>query len=87
MIDLDDFDRSILRQCPMTIDTARAINIPMQAAKMKRIKRMWSAGLLGGSVGEDRRTLVVTIRDPGRLAIGRPAIEPPVTGDADAPAP
>jgi hypothetical protein len=86
-IELDDFDRSILRDCPLTIVNQKSRPLTrIEAARMKRIKRLWSAGFVRGTVENEGRTLSVTIRDPGRVAIGRPTIETPATESTDAPA-
>ncbi len=84
-IDLDDADRAILRDCPIDLDTAGKLK-PAAAARMKRIKRLWSAGFVGGHVVSKTR-LQIRIRDAGRLAIGRPAIETQAAEGSDAPAP
>ena len=75
-IALDDYDRKILKNCPATM-MVNARPSRIEAAKMKRVRRLWTAGLLSGTVGSDGRSLKLTIRDAGRLAIGRPAIETP----------
>jgi hypothetical protein len=85
-IELDDFDQAILKECPINMDTSKKTTTRMQAAKMKRIKRLWTNGLVRGTVGHDGKSLKVEIRDAGRLAIGSPAIETLVAEQADAPA-
>jgi hypothetical protein len=86
-IELDDYDRQILRDCPFRIDTRKGRTpTRIEAARMVRIKRMWQAGYVRGEVAGDGGSLSVTIRDPGRLAIGRPAIETAATEATDAPA-
>jgi len=74
-IELDDYDRKILKDCPLDIDTSNRYS-RSDPDRMKRIKRLWSAGYVGATVVSKTRLLLV-IRDPGRLAIGRPAIEAP----------
>lgn len=78
-IELDDTDKKILRDCPIRIVKQKNSSLTKgELARMKRIKRLWSGGLVGGAVSDDGLWLTITIRDPGRLAIGRPAIETPV---------
>ena len=69
-ITLDDGDRALLRDCPMTLDTPPK---PNQALlhKLRRIKRLWSAGLIGGTVTNGGRTMRIVLKNPGRAAIGR----------------
>jgi hypothetical protein len=75
-ITLDDYDKTILRDCPFTVRVIPwARPTRNELAKMRRIKRLWAAGLISGTVGEDGESLHVSIRDPGRLAIGWAAIE------------
>ena len=71
-ITLDDGHRTILRSCPITIITHRTPS-KLEAARMKRVKFLWTAGLVSGRV-ERADTLVVRITDAGRVAIGRPAL-------------
>jgi hypothetical protein len=73
-ISLDDYDRKILLDCPATIIISKRPT-RIEAAKMKRVRRLWTSGLVNGTVGDDGRSLKVTLRNAGRLAIGRPAIE------------
>jgi hypothetical protein len=84
-IELGDYDRMILQSCPIDIDTSGRVHRNV-AARMKRIKALWSAGLVGGTVISKTR-LRIEIRDPGRVAIGRPAIETPAPESTDAHAP
>jgi hypothetical protein len=74
-IEVDDYDKTILRSCPIDIDTSGRYS-RVDAGRIKRIKRLWSAGYVGGTV-ISKSHFRINIRDAGRLAIGRPAIETP----------
>lgn len=75
-IELDNWERQILLECPIRINTQKGRKpTRIEAARMVRIKRLWSNGYVRGSVENDGDMLLVQIRDAGRLAIGRPAIE------------
>lgn len=80
VVTLDDSDRAMLRDCPFTIYPDKRPNKAAQS-RMVRVKRLWSAGLIGGEVqaakGQPGNILKIFIRNAGREAIGRP----PLPGD------
>lgn len=76
-IKLDDSDRVLLRQCPLTIFVAKGARQSRQeASRMKRIKRLWGAHLVRGEVGggKDATVLKVSLTEAGAKAIGRPFV-------------
>ena len=77
---LDDGDRALLGQCPFTIFSSKR-NTPTkaEAARMRRIKRLWSAGKVRGDIehgDENGYVLRVTLTDAGRREIGLLPREP-----------
>ncbi|HQU16653.1 MAG TPA: hypothetical protein PLO69_11200 [Gammaproteobacteria bacterium] len=71
MIDLDDADRALLRSCPRTLDTdKRRKQTRDDLARMKRVKRLWAAGLIGGEVVHGGLQLSIRLQPLGRQALG-----------------
>ena len=69
-IELDENDRRMLRECPFTLITPKqARPTKPQLERLQRVKRLWAAGYLGGTVGQDGQTMRVVIRNLGRVAI------------------
>lgn len=78
-IALDDSDRHMLRQCPLTIVVPKGgKQSKAELARMRRVKRLWAARLVHGGVESDlgQQTLRITLTEAGRKAIGLPNLVP-----------
>jgi len=82
-VELGNGDKDFLGRCPQTIIIGKHPT-RIDAAKMKRVRRLWQLRLVKGDVGNDGQSLKVTLTNAGRLAIGRPVIDAPIEGDTDA---
>lgn len=75
---LDDGDKALLGQCPFEVTTIKTRKpTTNEAARLRRITRLWQAGLIGGDVKQNNHIVSVmriTITDKGRAAIGRPPL-------------
>ncbi len=80
---VDDADKEILSRCPFLMITEKSARYPKAYFdRMKRIKRLWSGGLLRGEVLDNGRALRLVITDAGRMAIGQKPIETTRSEDA-----
>lgn len=66
---LDPDDLVLLRHCPMTFVQGRIRKPGFQSDDMKRVKRLWSAGYIGGEVSSDGKALTINLKDKGRAAL------------------
>ena len=71
-IELDDGDRALLRDCPFTLATPKGEKPnKAKAARLKRIRKLWAAGLIHGDVDSAGTSLRISLKNAGRALIGR----------------